>query len=423
MYLSGSKWNLRKKRRRSRPLRVIGLLIVIAGLVYFWQTYVPAATPLFIPTPTPTRSPASYVLEAETLFEAGKLAQAEESYLEAIQADPKDPELYIQLARVRMFEGRYKDAETAARDALVLNSDVALAQALVAWSLDFQAGSEADPVKRQELMTEALERIKKAAELNPNSALVHAYYAEILIDNDINDYENALEEARTAVSLDNSLMESHRALAYVWEMTGNRDLALESYIAARNISPNLPSLHMDVGNMLRALGDLDGAIDSYLNAVALAPDSVEPLILIANAYAGDGQFGNASQYARQAVDLAPSDPFLRGNLGRMYYHNNVLDEAIIQLNLAIRGGQSPEGIWVEGLRLDDPDPRVVEFYYTYGLALAKQGACTDAVPIFEAILQGVPDDEIAVFNAEEGLVLCGELERTPTPEGGESTGG
>ncbi len=101
----------------------------------------------------------------------------------------------------------------------------------------------------------------------------------------------------------------------------------------------------------------------------------------------------------------------------MFYHNNVFEEAIIQLELAIRGGQADEGVWVEGLPLNPAEGRVVEFYYTYGLALARQDRCGEAVPIFEALLRGVPEDEIAVFNAQEGLILCGQLERTPTPEG------
>ena len=419
MYLSGSKWNMRKKRRRTNPWRILLLLALIAGGIYLWRFYVPTVPPLFIPTPTATRSPASYVLEAESLFQSGKLEQAETSYLEAVEVDPREPDHYIQLARVRMFAGDYGGAETAARDALVLDPENGLAHAVLAWSLDFQAGEAEDVETRTTKLSEAVQSIDRALGLNPNSALVNAYAAEIIIDNDINDYERALGTAETAVSLDNSIMEPHRALAYVWERTGNRELALESYRAASRINPFVPRLHIDIGNMLRALGDLEGAIESYLTAVSLSPTSVEPLVLIANAYAGDGQFGNASQYAKQAVDLDPANPRLRGNLGRMYYHNNVLDEALIQLSLAVRGGQTVEGPFVEGLPLDDPvpDPRVVEFYYTYGLALAKLGVCPEAIEIFEYILFAVPEDEIATFNAEEGLYLCGEIERTPTPEG------
>lgn len=421
MYLSGSKWNLRKKRKRSNPWRILLLLILIAIVVFFWQTYVPTAQPLFIPTPTPTRSAASFVLEGENLFKAGKLEAAEQAYLEAITADPRESAHYIELARVRVFAGKYAEAENSARDALVIDSDSALAHAMLGWSLDFKASVSKDSLEGETLLAEALAEVERSLDLNPNAPDVRAIYAEVLIDNNINAYEQALENARAAVALENDSLMAQRSLAYVWERTGNPQLALESYQSARNLNPNLPSLHIDVGNMLRVLSDIEGAKESYLKAITLAPTETLPLTLLVQLYANVGDYGVASQYAQQAVTLDSSDPRLRGNLGRMYYHNGLFEEAVSQFELAIRGGTSPEGDFVEGLPLNNSDTRVLEFYYTYGLALAKLGVCTDAVEIFRVILQAAPDDEIAVFNAEEGLVLCGELERTPTPEGVEDT--
>jgi tetratricopeptide (TPR) repeat protein len=416
MYLSGSKWHMRKKRRRSNPWRVLLLLLLVLAVVYVWRIYVPTAQPLFVPTLTPTRSPASFALEAESLFLAGKLTQAELSYQEAIAVNPREVAYYIDLARVRVFAGEYADAEVAARDALIVAPDSALAHAVLGWSLDFQAGQATDSQTRLEYLTEALMELERAVELNPNSALILAYYAEVLIDNEIGNYELALEQAERAVQLDNSLLEAHRAMGYVWELTGNYERAVESYEAAKAINPNFPRLHIDVGNMLQAQGDVNGALESYRNAVALAPTNVEPLILIAQVYARIGEYGKASQFAKDASDLEPSNPYLRGNLGRMYYHNNVFSQAIVELELAIRGGWAEGEVWVEGLPIDPKDARVVEYYYTYGLALAKQERCEEAIPIFEALIGGVPDDEIAVFNAQEGLIICGQLERTPTPE-------
>jgi tetratricopeptide (TPR) repeat protein len=414
MYLSGSKWNLRRKRKRSNPLRIIFLLLVIAAMVYFWQVYVPAVPTPFIPTPTPTRSPASFILEAESFFKAGKLQLAAEAYKEAITVDPRQPEYYIELARVYMYAGQYEAAATAAQDSLVL-ADTALGHAFLGWSLDFQGGYAEDEVERQDLLAQALSEVKLAVDKNPNIPEVRAFHAEVLMDTSVDNYEQALAEARAAIALDSKSLEANRALAYVWELTGNRELALQYYETARSINPNLPRIHIDIGNMLRALNDIDGARASYLNAVSLAPTWTEPLTLLVQLYAGVGEYGIASQYARQAVDLDPGNAKLRGNLGRMYYHNGVYDEAIAQFNLAIRGGPSPEGVDVAGLQISR-DPRVLEYYYTYGLALAKSGICEEAIGIFTAILQLAPEDEIAVFNAEEGLVLCGELERTPTPE-------
>jgi tetratricopeptide (TPR) repeat protein len=421
MYLSGSKWNTKKRRQRSRPWRILALLILIAGAVYIWQFFIPSTPPLFIPTPTPTRSPASFVLEAESLFEAGRLAQAELAYIEAIKADPREPLHYVELARVRMFMGNYEGAEEAARDALVLEKDLAIAHAFLGWSLDFISGElrGEDRLAAEEMLAEALREVETGFDLNPNVPEVRAFYAEVLLDSDIQNYEKALENARAAISLDNTKLEGHRALAYVWELTANRELALESYLTARSLNPYLPSLHIDIGNMLRSLGDIDGARESYLNAIALSPTSTEPLTLLVQLYAGVGEYGVASQYARQAVELDPINARLRGNLGRMYYHNGALEEAIAQFNFAIRGGQTPEGVWVEGVKMNREDFRILEYYYTFGLALAKQGVCEEAIQIFEAILNIAPDDEIAAFNAEEGLVICGQLERTPTPEAGD----
>ena len=61
------------------------------------------------------------------------------------------------------------------------------------------------------------------------------------------------------------------------------------------------------------------------------------------------------------------------------------EEAIAEFNFTIRGGQTPEEVWVEGLALRPDDFRILEYYYTYGLALAKQGICEEAIQIFEAI--------------------------------------
>jgi hypothetical protein len=75
------------------------------------------------------------------------------------------------------------------------------------------------------------------------------------------------------------------------------------------------------------------------------------------------------------------------------------------------------GVVVRGLPLDDPnDDRVVEFYYTYGLALAKGEQCDLANQIFQLLLNIKPDDEIVIANAQEGLIICGVIEPTETPE-------
>jgi tetratricopeptide (TPR) repeat protein len=406
MYLSGSKWNMRKKRRRANPWRVLLLLALLAGAIYVERMIVPSVPPLFIPTVTPTRSPASYVLEAESLFQSGKLEQAEQSYREAIAVSPEDPVIYSDLARLQVLAGDYPAAEISARNALLINPNLAQAHAVLGWALDFQGGDR---------LVEAREAGERALQLDPNLAAAHAYYAEILMDISPENYQDALRAARQAVALDPNLLDAHRALGYVWERTQNYEQALESYQTALRINPNLALLHLAVGNMMLNQQDTNAAIESYLKASTLAPTDPDPLTLIALAYARVGEYGKASQYAANAVEKDPSSPYLHGDLGRMYYKNNEFDKAVRSFTLAIQGGTAESGAAVKGLPLDPADRKAVEFYYTYGLALAKLGECQPATQIFEALLRGVPADEIAVANATEGLVICGVIEPTPTP--------
>jgi tetratricopeptide (TPR) repeat protein len=407
MHLSGSKWNTKKRRqRRSSPWRVALLLLLIATVIYVERVVVPQTPPLFVVTPIPTRNPATIILEADSLFQAGKLAQAEQAYHEAISINPQEDDYYTELARIQVFAGRYEDAVTNASNALLLDPNSALANAVLGWALDFQSRSEPESAD----ILEALQKVEKAVELDPNSALVRAYYAEVLIDENVTAFQQAGEQAQLAVQLNPNLLEAQRAVGYVWERTGNYDLAFEAYQNALRINPNLALIHIAMGNMYFNNGDSQSAVDSYIRASTLAPEDVIPLRLIAQAYARDGEFGKASQYARSAVDLEPSDSRLHGDLGRMYYKNADYDSSIKSLALAIHGGSYLEGIQVAGLPLDPGDPLIVDVYSMYGLALAERGQCDLAVDLSEALITGVPDSEVATGNAEEILIRCGLID-------------
>ena len=411
MYLSGSKWNTRARRRRSNPWRVVALVALIGGVLYVQRFIVPRTQPLFVATAVPTRSPASFILEAEILFEAGKLEQAEQAYQEAIAVSPQEADYYTELARVQVFAGKYGEAVTNASNALLLDPNSAMANAVLGWALDFQAQADPDSAT----ILDALAKVEKAVELDPNSPLLRAYYAEVIIDEDVTAFQQAREQAELAVQMDPNLMEAQRALGYVWERTGNYDLAFDAYQNALRINPNLALIHIAIGNMHFNRLETQLAIDSYIRASTLAPRDVVPLRLIAQAYARDGEFGKASQYALSAVEFEPSNPRLHGDLGRMYYKNGDYEAAIASLLLAIQGGPYQDGVQVQGLLLDPGDALVVDFYSMYGLALAKQARCELAIDIAEALVTGVPESDLAAGNAQEILILCGQIP-PPTPE-------
>jgi tetratricopeptide (TPR) repeat protein len=143
----------------------------------------------------------------------------------------------------------------------------------------------------------------------------------------------------------------------------------------------------------------------------LNPTDTIALTELSRAFFADGRYPQAAQYAEEAVKVDPADPTLYGNLGIVYYKNSEYDKAINVLNYAVRGGQNEDGVVIEGLPLDYG--RVEEYYWYYGFALARTNRCAEAVPIFQNLLVGVPNDDIAVYNATEGLAMCQENLQTP----------
>jgi tetratricopeptide (TPR) repeat protein len=408
-------------RRRKRPnlfgWALFGLVLLFG--YYLNQVYLPAQPNPFEATPTPTRSSESLATEAEGLFKQGKLLQSIEAYEEAINASPQNPALYIAVARIQVWAGQYEEAKANAENALLLNPNSSMAYAVHAWALDFLGG--------EENRGEALNSIQKAIELDDRNAIAHAYNAEILIDTGLfENYDKAAEESRIAYALDPNLIETRRARAYVLENIGadryNYELAIQEYRSAIELNPNIPILHMELGRNLRFLEVYEEAIKEFTLANTLNPPDPEPDLLISRTYATIGDYAKAIQYAEQAVKDRATDPNLRGNYGVMLFRNFLYQPALEQLSLAVKGGSTEEGLPITGLSLT-AGGRVVEYYYTYGLALARTNQCGEALKVSQQIQSAVPTDENAVFAAEEMVRICQEnLENPPvdTPVSTES---
>ena len=398
MYLPrSSKWSMNRRRRRPNYFGWAILILVLAFGYYFDQVYITQIDNPFEPTPTPTRAPESFVTEAEALYAEGKLLPAIEAYQQAINASPQDAALYVALARIQVFAGMYEDAQKNAENALLLNQNNALAYGVHAWALDFQDGKNG----------QALESIRNALNLDPNNALIHAYHVEVLISSGFDSYAKAAEESRVALALNPDLVETRRARALILEATGNYEEAIAEYQAAININPNIPALYIGLGLNYRILQVYDQAIDSFIRANSLNPADPLPDLYISRTYATIGEYEKSLQYAESSVQDRPDSASLRGNLGVMYYRNFQWFEAIQQLGYTIYGGTTEDGVEIEAVPLVN-DPLVAEYYYTYGLALARTNQCGEALPTAQMIQSRVPADDNAVFAADEIIRICSE---------------
>jgi tetratricopeptide (TPR) repeat protein len=400
MYLRGSKWSMNRRRTRPNWFRIVLLSLLVLGGAYVNRFIIATQPSPFESTPTPTMAPESFITQAEENFQQGKLNQAIESYRKAIASNPDDPSTYVSLARVQVFAGQYAEAQTSAEDALLLNPNNSMAHAVRAWALEFQGN-----------YLEAEASIKRALELDPNNAYAHAYYVEILVDASYSGaglfggMEKAIEESKVAAALEPNTLETHRARGYLLEATGNYEEAIREYEAAIAINPNIADLHLALGRNYRTLGIYDQAVQEFTRANALNPEDPTPDLLMSRTYATIGEYAKAMQYAESARDNNPSDASLRGNLGVMYYRNLYWREAVKELGYVINGGLTDDGAQVKAINLV-PDARIAEYYFTYGLALARLNQCSEALPIARLLLERVPADELAVENANEIINRC-----------------
>jgi tetratricopeptide (TPR) repeat protein len=405
--------NRRKKRPNFFSLIVLGLVLLFG--YFFNEVYLPTQPNPFELTPTPTRSAESFVTEAQTLFNEGKLLQSIDAYQQAVNSSPQDSTLYVAMARVQVFAGQYEEAESNAGNAILLNPNNAMAHAVRAWALDFQVDKN----------SEALSSIEEALRLDDRNAMAHAYNVEILIDSGFDNYQKAIDESKVALALDPNILETHRARGLILEATANYEESVREFEAAIAINPNIPILHMELGRNYRRLQLYDEAITQFTIADTLNPGDYLPDLLISRTYVAIGEYAKALQYAETAVRDRPDSASLHGNLGVIYYRSLLWPEAIEQLGFTVYGGTTEDGVEIISIPLVN-DPLVAEYYYTYGLALARMNQCGEALPIAQTIQTRIPSDENAIFAASEIIRICQENLDSPAvdtpvpPESGTS---
>ncbi len=451
--------------KRSNLYRIFALLLAILAALWFWQQLQRGAirSP-FLPTPTPTRTAQSYVLEAEAYFEAGYLEAAITAYREATRLEPSNAQLWAQLARIQAYSStslttdhdraeRLKQALQSAEQAVTLAPDDSNVHAIRAFVLDWNATTALTPSdERASLLLQAEQAATRALQLDNQNALAMAFYAEILTDQQ--KWSQAEQIIQQALERQPELLDVQRVYAYVLESTMRYEQAIQAYQHALKLAPNLTFLYISLGANYRRLA-LDVPLDEahnreravlYEQAIAAFARAAEinkqlqindpvPYIAIAKAYSQQGDFFAAALNIRKALEFDPTNADLYGQLGIIYQRARNYESAIPALQCALRGCdpetscqarfirscREGEGVTVTGLPLS---PGTVDYYLVYGSVLAalsrpEQNYCPEAVQVLTELLAAYGDNPIIAQNANVGLEICRFLpssgQQTPTP--------
>jgi tetratricopeptide (TPR) repeat protein len=301
---------------------LILLILIGAGIYLLIQIRRQDGEPTVVLTPTPTRTAASYVFEAEDLYWEGRLREAIAMYERAIDLDADSIEPYAALARLLAFEGQTIEAVQRAEEAVDRAPENARAWAVLGMTYDWHGEVE-----------RAIGTCQHAVELAPDLAEAYAYLAEAYADN-VN-WSEAVESAETALKLDDQSVDVLRNYGYVMEVQGNYTRALEAYEQALTIHPNLVHLHLSVGKNHLALGNYERAIASFEKAAGVDPESAEAYYRLGRAYFDEGRPDEAQEYLKKATEFDPRFGPAFGYLAFTYWSRRNYEDAIPNLQRAI----------------------------------------------------------------------------------------
>jgi tetratricopeptide (TPR) repeat protein len=440
--LTGKRPHFRPAKRTSNPYRILlYLTLILAGIWMLLQLDRGQIQPLFLPTPTPTRTANSYALEGETLFQAGALEKAITAYQQAAEINP-DPKVWAELARVQTYSSslvstdaqrfaRMEEALNSIDQAVSLDEDEADVHAIRALVLDWYAASPLlDQVERRAALNEAEAAAVRALQLDSQNALALAFFAEILVDQQ--KWAQGEETIRQAAALGPELMDVHRVFGYVYESLGQYRAAIDEYLRAAEISPNLTFLYIFIGRNYLSLEVHNRALEYFERAVSineqLGVQDPVPYIEIAKTYTRDGEFFIASLNAEKALTFDPTNANTYGQLATIYTKARNYESAKPAFQCAVRGCRAEEneiaieligeGVEVAGLPLTSG---IVGFYYIqYGSVLAalsrpNQNYCPDALEVLNEVRVKYPEDAVFEQIIQENIAICNLVNRSDAP--------
>jgi len=391
-------------------------------------------TPVFMPTPTPTRTLDSFASEGEVYFGAGDLDKSIEAYHQAVALDPGNAELQAELARILVYSStlltidqeridRLEEALTTINNAVEITPEDSMVHAIKSFVLDWLAGNSVTQTENETLLNQAEQEAIYAIQMDNQNMLALAYYAEILVDQQ--KWLQAEQDINEAAARAPELMDVRRINGYVQESLGNYSLAISEYKEAIHINPNLTFIYLRIGANYRKLQQFDSALEYFDKAATIneqlgVRDSI-PYFSIATTYTQMGEFFSAGLNARKGLDYDPDNADAFGRLGIVYHRSRNYEGAILAFKCAVQGCTAEEScevrqcspetdimVAVEGLPLT---AGTVDYYLTYGAVLSgmhrtSNGFCEEGMDILKLVKADYSGDPIIMQNVVESETIC-----------------
>ncbi len=360
------------------------------GIGRFWPLFVLAAVAIILyetqpgwlverpieATPTPTRSAASFLAEAEAALLRGDYSAAIAAYERVASIDPQNPEPYIVKSRLFLIDGNAQAAHDVATKAVELAPNDPNALAALARAEDWLGN-----------YTRAMMYALDAYELQPDNPETLAIIAEIYTDE--GNVAQAQLHIDRALELDPENVLAWRNKAYLLERQGQPRDAIAALDKALALAPQRADLYLQKARIYRLrLADYANAVAAYRAAVD-ARRTPQTLTALGEGLYFTGDHLVAIRTLNSALELDPDYAPALIYLGMALYTRRNYEDAAAALD--------------KGLPLFGDSARE-EHYYTAGLAhiYKEPRECAEGMVWLQKALEKNPQSGPALA----GAALC-----------------
>jgi len=193
-------------------------------------------------------------------------------------------------------------------------------------------------------LQKAAEYFEQAIAKDPKYALAYSGLADCHVllpaypelgSNPRDELPKALETARKAVELDDTLGEAHTSLARALASDLQLPAAMLEFNRAIELNPSYATAHQWFGECLQSQGRLEEGLTELKRAQELDPLSLVNNALVGFALDTVGKSDEAIAHLRKTIEIDPNFGNAHGLLGNVLEHRGQLREAIVEYEKSI----------------------------------------------------------------------------------------
>lgn len=264
------------------------------------------------------------IAQAGALRRQGKLAEAEQELLEALEQEPGHSLARASLANLYLRQGRDLEAQVLVEEILTVDPHCAEAMAV-----------RGEIASKERRWSEALEDFDQAWRIRPQPYLVLRRARAL---KEMGRYADALEVLDNALVADRDNGRLLKEKAVLLNRTGRLQEALELYEKIKGLLPEDRFVAKEIIRLKGLSRSGDRVIDELKTAVGLSSRRDDPQLhgLLAQKLREAGQVQEAAAEYRTASNLAPDTPFFLKQQGYCHYSLKQYDQALDCLARAFR---------------------------------------------------------------------------------------